>query len=412
MTQPIGAPLELPCGAVLPNRLCKAAMTEGLADPRNRAGPEHACLYRLWSEGGAGLLLSGNIQVDRRHLERPGNVALDNNGGERELAAMATAGRAAGNHFWAQISHSGRQTPSNVNAEPLAPSAVPLDMPDLPGFSTAVPRAMTEAEIEDVVERFGAAAAAVREAGFTGVQIHAAHGYLLSQFLNPLANRRTDRWGGSLENRARLLLAVVDRVRAAVGADFPVGLKLNSSDFQKGGMTNAESSDIVSWLGERGIDLLEISGGSWEQPSLLGVSVQADQGVDAPRESTRQREAYFLEYASHMRARAPMPIMVTGGFRSSRAMSAALDAGDLDIVGLARPLIVEPDLAGRLLRGETAGADPSLVPADPINAMSWYYMQLRSLGAGRGIDRHLSGAVAAQRHAVLEDEAATALDRR
>jgi 2,4-dienoyl-CoA reductase-like NADH-dependent reductase (Old Yellow Enzyme family) len=291
MPTTIASPLDLPCGARLSNRLCKAAMTEGLADEYNRATEAHVRLYRRWSRGGAGLLLSGNIQVDRWHLERPGNVAIDDNGGFEQLQAFARAGTEAGNHLWAQVSHGGRQTPLSVNNAPLAPSAVALEMLDLPGFATARPRAMSEAEVLDVIDRFANAARVVRDAGFTGIQIHAAHGYLISQFLSPRVNRRTDAWGGSLENRARLLLEIVARIRQAVGADFPLSIKLNSSDFQVGGLTNAESAQVVTWLNGAGVDLLELSGGSWEQPRLIGLTVQEDQGVDQPKESTLRREA-------------------------------------------------------------------------------------------------------------------------
>jgi 2,4-dienoyl-CoA reductase-like NADH-dependent reductase (Old Yellow Enzyme family) len=411
MTQPIAEPLDLPCGARLSNRLCKAAMTEGLADSFSRATEGHVRLYRRWSHGGAGLLLSGNIQVDRWHLERPGNVAIDDNDGLDALKAYARAGTEAGNHLWAQISHAGRQTPLSVNPAPMAPSAVALDMLDLPGFETAKPRAMTEDEILDVIARFGHAAAVVREAGFTGLQIHAAHGYLLSQFLNPRVNQRTDAWGGSLGNRARVLLEVVTRVRQTVGADFPVSVKLNSSDFQAGGLTNAESAQIVGWLNDASLDLLELSGGSWEQPSLIGLTV-GDQGVDAPKESTRKREAYFLDTAERIRKIATMPVMVTGGFRTAAAMNAALAAGELHVVGLARPLVAEPELAGALVEGRADRADGYIAGLDPLHAMSWYYTQILRLGAGEDIDFTLSAADASVLHLASEARTAAALEGR
>ena len=412
MTQKLAEPLTLPCGAVLSNRLCKSAMTEGLADEFNRATERHVKLYRRWSHSGCGLLLSGNIQVDRWHLERPGNVAIDGrNGGEAQLAAYARAGTEAGNHLWAQISHGGRQTPYVVNPQPMAPSSVAIDMADLPGFKTGQPREMTEAEILDVIERFANAARVVREAGFTGVQIHSAHGYLLSQFLNPLVNRRTDAWGGPLENRARLLLEVVRRVRAAVGADFPLSIKLNSSDFQRGGFTNAESAQVVQWLKDIGLDLLELSGGSWEQPSLIGMTFHPDQGVDAPKESTTKREAYFIDYAARIRQIARMPTMVTGGFRSAAAMNAALEAGEMDVVGLARPLVAEPETARALLEGASHVARPEAV-LDPMHGQSWYYVQLLNLGDGLDVDADLAGPDASARLLENEARAAAALQSR
>ncbi len=262
----LSQPLELPSGAVLPNRLVKAAMSEGLADADNHSTPRLETLYRRWATSGVGLLLSGNIQVDRRHLERPGNVVLDDESGLDALRALTEAGKSGGAHFWAQLSHTGRQVDSAINPEPLSPSNVEIDLPRGAGFSFAPPRPMSEAQIAEAIAQFGRSAALARRAGFTGVELHAAHGYLISQFLSPLSNRRTDRWGGSLENRARFLLAVIAAVRAAVGPDFPIGIKLNTSDFQKGGFTNAECLRLVERLNGSTLDLLELSGGSLEQP--------------------------------------------------------------------------------------------------------------------------------------------------
>ncbi|MEK9529471.1 MAG: NADH:flavin oxidoreductase, partial [Gammaproteobacteria bacterium] len=237
----INMPITLPCGATIPNRLCKAAMTEGLADPAGRATEALERLYGIWSDGGAGLLLSGNIQVDGDHLERPGNVIVDAEPdvpAREALEAWARAGTRAGNHFWAQISHAGRQCQKIVNPRPKAPSAVKLG---LPGGQFGEPVPMSEDDIEAVIEGFARCAKILVDAGFTGVQLHAAHGYLLSQFLSPRSNQRSDQWGGPLENRARLLLACVARVRVAVGPRIPISVKLNSADFQRGGFDFDES---------------------------------------------------------------------------------------------------------------------------------------------------------------------------
>ena len=177
--------LALPCGATLPNRFAKAAMTEGLASADGVPGIELETLYGIWSDGGSGMLLSGNIQIDRDHLERPGNVVIDCPPSlemHQALSRWATAATRNGNHFWAQISHAGRQTQKIINPNPKAPSAVKLG---LPGGQFGEPVALTIAEIEEIVRRFAVCAAAVKDAGFTGVQLHAAHGYLLSQFLSP-----------------------------------------------------------------------------------------------------------------------------------------------------------------------------------------------------------------------------------
>jgi len=406
-SDPLAHSLRLPCGAVLPNRLCKAAMTEGVADPWLRATERHATLYRTWSEGGAGLLLTGNVQVDRHDLERPGNVAIDPTAPDtmsaearERLARWARAGTVAGNHLWMQISHAGRQAPWYVTRRPKGPSAVKLEL--LGNYCT--PRALTEDEILDIVRRFAAAATIARDTGFTGVQVHGAHGYLISSFLSPVTNLRTDAWGGSLENRARFLLEAVRAVRHAVGPDFPVAVKLNSDDFRKGGFSHAECLQVVEWLNGESLDLLEISGGTYEQPRLIGAEGRAGDAIPV-RASTRAREAYFLDYAEAIRAVARMPLMVTGGFRSREAMEAALD-GACDVIGLGRPLCWQPDFPRRLLtrevdrvermedrlrfaeRGWRSPSSP-FTAAKVLNAFgaqSWYYCQLFRLADGQPAD--------------------------
>ncbi|MDJ0976969.1 MAG: NADH:flavin oxidoreductase/NADH oxidase family protein [Erythrobacter sp.] len=404
----LSQPLTLPCGAQLPNRLAKAAMTEGLADARGLPTPELERLYGVWSDGGCGMLLSGNVQIDRDHLERPGNVILDRELNAEEKAAFqrwTAAGTRGGNHFWAQISHAGRQTFAMINPHPKAPSAVKLG---LPGGQFGEPVALEDAEIEDIVERFARAVRICREVGFTGVQIHAAHGYLISQFLSPRSNRRTDRWGGSLENRARLLLTVIERSRAAVGPAFPISVKLNSADFQKGGFAFEDSVSVVGWLQERGVDLIEISGGTYEQPKLLGIEGMEpaeDPGVAA---STVAREAYFVDFAKAMKDAVDAPLMVTGGFRSRAAMEQAVSSGAADVIGLGRPLCVAPDGARRILEGAdrlpSAEKNLSLLPGalrflegiKTVRAMAgfatqfWFYMQIYALGRTGVTDPQLS----------------------
>jgi len=347
----IEASLTLPCGAQIPNRLCKAAMTEGLASPQGEPTEALERLYGIWSDGGAGLLLSGNVQIDGDHLERPGNVIIDREPSEamqRALARWAAAGTRSGNHFWAQISHAGRQCQKIVNPQPKAPSAVKLG---LPGGQFGEPQPMTEEDIESVITGFARCAKVVIDAGFTGVQLHAAHGYLLSQFLSPRSNQRQDQWGGSLENRARLLLASVSRVRAAVGPSIPISVKLNSADFQRGGFDFDESLQVAKWLEQASVDLIEISGGTYEQPRLLnldGMEPVEEQSVAA---STRAREAYFVDFAEAMHKEVSIPLMVTGGLRRLDAMNLALESGAADMIGIGRPMCVMTDAPAQLLAG-------------------------------------------------------------
>lgn len=398
MASLLAEPLTLPCGATLPNRMAKAAMTEGLADIYGRATGELDRLYLAWSEGGAGMLLSGNIQIDADHLERPGNVIIDREPDadtKRALSHWAAAATRGGNHFWAQISHAGRQTQKAVNPHPKAPSAVKLG---LPGGQFGQPVALTEDEILAIIARFGTAARVCRETGFTGVQIHAAHGYLFSQFLSPRTNMRDDRWGGSLENRARALLFTVNTVRTLVGPDFPVSVKLNSADFQKGGFGFEDSLQVARWLQDAGVDLIEISGGTYEQPKLLGI-----EGLEEPEEqnvaaSTLQREAYFVDFAKAMRSEVKIPLMVTGGFRTRSAMEQALKQSAADIIGIGRPLCYFPDGAKRLLNGmemlPRKESDLALFPPalqwltrwktfraiESFACQYWFYSQLNALG--------------------------------
>ena len=351
MTMLFSQSLTLPCGAVLPNRLSKAAMTEGLATAEGMPTAELARLYGLWSDGGAGMLLSGNIIIDKDHLERPGNVVIDRPPSPQmhnALVRWATAATRNGNQFWAQISHAGRQTQKLVNKNPKAPSAIKLG---LPGGQFGEPVTLMIDEIHDIVARFGVCAAAVKEAGFTGVQIHAAHGYLLSQFLSPRSNQRIDVYGGNLANRARALLEVVASVRAAVGPDFPVAVKLNSADFQKGGFAFEESLQVAQWLQEASIDLIEISGGTYEQPKLLGIAGMEEEEEQNVAQSTMMREAYFVDFAIAMRKKVNVPLMVTGGFRQRTAMEQALESGAADLIGLGRPMCVMTDAPNQLLAG-------------------------------------------------------------
>jgi 2,4-dienoyl-CoA reductase-like NADH-dependent reductase (Old Yellow Enzyme family) len=340
MTSPLASPISLPNGSVLPNRLCKSAMTEGLADKFDLPTPALIQLYKTWSQGGTGLHITGNVMVDRRYLERAGNVVLEDDKNLDLFRTWSKQGTTGGNHLWVQLNHPGRQCPKMVSTEPLSPSDVQLAM--LGNF--ARPRPMDQSDIEQVIERFITSARLVKEAGFTGVQIHCAHGYLLSQFLSPKINQRQDQWGGSLENRARIIRRIIVGVRAAVGADFPIGVKLNSADFQKGGFSLEDCLTVASWLGEDGVDLLEISGGTYEQLSLIGV-----EPTDV-RESTRKREAYFIEYAERIKQSAQIPVMITGGFRSRDVMERAIESGEVDVIGLARPLCTEPDCSAKLIQ--------------------------------------------------------------
>jgi 2,4-dienoyl-CoA reductase-like NADH-dependent reductase (Old Yellow Enzyme family) len=382
---PIATPLTLPSGLTLPNRVAKAAMSENLANADGEPSERLIRLYERLGRGGAGLLLTGNAIVDPGGRTERHNVLMV---GERteQLAAWARAAKAHGSAVLMQLSHAGRQTPRMVTWRPVAPSAVGLTRK---GGLFSKPEPLTLAQIELLVARFGRAAAVAQAAGFDGVQIHGAHGYLVSQFLSPLTNQRTDRYGGDLEGRMRFLLEIVTEMRRATGRGFTVAVKLNSADFQRGGFTLEESMEVARALEAASIDLLEISGGSYERPAMMGSVSEPEM-----RASTRAREAFFLEYALRMREAVKLPLMVTGGFRSRSAMNDAISGGATDVVGLARPLAVEPDLPGQLARGEVEAATPDHVHVgvrllDDVLQVEWYQRQLTRMGDGHEPDPRL-----------------------
>ncbi|MDO4237264.1 NADH:flavin oxidoreductase/NADH oxidase family protein [Pseudomonas sp.] len=369
--------LQLPNGQVISNRIAKAAMEENMADLNQAPSRELKQLYTTWAEGEPGLLLTGNVMIDRRAMTGPGGVALENEQHLDSFREWADVARAKGVHFWVQLSHPGRQTMANLGQQAQAPSAIALD---LGSFSRmfATPRAMTEDDIQDVIQRFATSARLAEKAGFTGVQIHGAHGYLLSQFLSPLSNHRTDRWGGSLENRARLLLEVIHAVRASVSPSFCVAVKLNSADFQRGGFDAADARAVVELLNPLPIDLLELSGGSYEAPAMQG---------EARDGRTLAREAYFLEFAKELATIARMPLMVTGGIRRLPVVQHVLDSG-IAMAGIATALTLEPQLIRHWREGRDL--NPQLKPIDwrrkPLAALATLALvrdQMRRLSRGR-----------------------------
>lgn len=365
--------LTLPCGAVLKNRLAKAAMTERIARADHNPNELHVRLYESWADQ-AGLLISGNIIVGRRSLESAGNVVVEDERALEDLRRWTAAACAGGAHFWAQLSHPGRQTSRLVNNSPVSASNVGLSDWKL----YARPRPLLEAEIQSLIAAFVRTAEICKRAGFTGVQIHAAHGYLLSQFLSPLTNLRDDRWGGSLENRARLLLTIVRSVREAVGAEFPIAVKLNSADFQRGGFSEDDSLAVIAMLEGEGVDLIEISGGNYESPSMMDLNV---------KESTRKREAYFIDFARRVREHSKLPLMITGGFRNRAFVEATLKNREADVIGMARPFLVDPAFGRSFLSGELQAVElPRFRVGKALSLMSeggYYNFQLARLARGR-----------------------------
>ncbi|MFF1560536.1 2,4-dienoyl-CoA reductase [Streptomyces sp. NPDC058279] len=342
------APLELPNGSWLPNRVAKAAMEESMArQPGQLPGAEIEDLYRQWARGGSGLVITGNVMVDRRALTSPRTIVLDAETPLEPFRRWAAAAGSGGAQVWMQINHPGRQVRADLPGVAWAPSDVGVSL----GKHTSAfarPTAMDESDIEATIARFATTASLAEEAGFHGVQIHAAHGYLLSQFLSPRVNRRGDRWGGGLENRARLLIEIVKSVRARVSEDFAVGVKINTADFQRGGFDTDEVARVLGFLDGLGVDLVELSGGSVESAATMGRTSD---------ETMLDREAYFLSLAERLVEVASMPLMLTGGIGRRTTAERVLERG-FAVVGVATALAIRPDLPDRWLAGEDTHVPP------------------------------------------------------
>jgi 2,4-dienoyl-CoA reductase-like NADH-dependent reductase (Old Yellow Enzyme family) len=328
--------------------------------------------------------------IDRRALGEPGNVVVEDETDMTLLKQWAEVVTSQGSSLWVQLNHPGKQSPKGLNPFNLSPSAVPFRQDMAAFFDT--PREATSDEIGEIIQRFARSAAICQKAGFSGVQIHGAHGYLVSQFLSPHHNQRTDEWGGNSSNRRRFVLAVYAEIRKQVGPDFPIAIKLNSADFQKGGLSQEESLETIQSLAEAGIDFIEISGGTYEAPAMSGA-------VKLPqRASTLAREAYFLDFAEKIRSSVKVPLMLTGGFRSLAGMNQALQTDAVDLIGLARLLAIEPDAPKSLLAGhepkqQVRTITTGIKPIDKMGLMEilWYARQLKRIATGGHPQPHESG---------------------
>jgi len=376
--QHLSSSLTLKNGTVISNRIVKSATSEVLGTMKGAPTPTLINLYRRWAQGGAGLLVTGNIMVDAKALGEPNNVVVEDKTHFELLQTWAQAAADTDAQIWTQINHPGRQAIGLINRKVVAPSAIPLKLGPMSSMF-ATPKALEEDEILDIIERYATTAEILKEAGFSGVQIHGAHGYLVSQFLSPRMNIRTDKWGGSLENRSRFVLDIYRKMRAKLGADYPISIKINSADFQRGGFTEEESVQVIKMLSDEGIDMIEISGGTYEAPAMM-----------FSKQSTREREAYFIDYTKKARKVTDTPLMVTGGFRTAAAMEYTLAEGALDLVGLARPFILYPNFPKEMLNGTLEKVELN-VPKTGIKTidkrglleLGWYEQQIRRVGEGK-----------------------------
>lgn len=361
----LGEPLHFPFSdRTAPNRFLKAAMTERLSswDPKNfeaRGVPSSELInvYRRWGEGAFGVILTGNIMIDYDQLEARGNPIVPLGApfsGPRfdSFKEMATVGKAHGSLMIAQVSHPGRQVEQRLNPNPISASDVQLEG-DIMGMRFAKPRAATKEDIKDIIDRFTHAAIFLQKAGYDGIELHGAHGYLLAQFLSQTTNKRTDQYGGSLANRARIIVEIADSIRKAVPAStgFVLGIKINSVEFQESGFQPEEAKELVSLLETHQFDFVELSGGTYESLAFVHK-----------RESTKKRESFFIEFADQIvPALTKTRSYVTGGLKTVGAMVKALDV--VDGVGLGRPAAAEFHLPKDILEGKVTGAiEPKMDP--------------------------------------------------
>jgi len=388
MTSELFSPLLLSSGQVLVNRIAKAAMEESMAGAGQLPDQQLLTLYRRWAGGGTGLLITGNVMVHAEALTGPGGVVLDERAPLKPFTEWAKAGKSGGGAIWMQINHPGRQVASDMPGVVWGPSDVGVSL-GKHSSRFGRPTAMTPKQIEDMVTRYAVTADRAEEAGFDGVEIHAAHGYLLSQFLSPLVNKRTDQWGGSLENRARMLLDIVRAVRAAVSPSFAVAVKLNSADFQRGGFDANDARRVIEMLAPLGVDLVELSGGSYESPAMTGRPAD---------DRTQAREAYFLDLAEELVKTSPVPLMLTGGITRRETAEKVLDSG-VALIGMGTALAVTPDLPDRWKNGREADrqlrpvtwSDKALASAA---GMAQVRHQMRRIALGRKITPNTHPALA------------------
>lgn len=358
---PLSQPLSLPCGATLKNRIAKSAMSDSLGDGAGNPTNDQIRLYERWAKGGLALSIIGEVQGTPNFAEKPGNLILNRNSDGESLARLAKAGATNGAQLWPQLGHAGAMADAPIST-PKGPSAL-----DLPGLICG---ALSLDEILALPAEFARTASLAKQLGFGGVELHAAHGFLLNQFLSPLFNKRTDAYGGSLQNRMRLLMEVINAVRIAVGPEFPVGIKLNATDQLEGGFAEEESLEVISAVDKTSIDLIDISGGTY----FPGAASSSDRVGSGP---------YFLEFAERARVTTNIPLMVTGGFKTLAQAEKAVADGKADVVGLARALVVDPELPSFWLSGKRGEPQfPRFKNPPDGGVTAWYTMQITQNARG------------------------------
>ncbi|ALQ10400.1 NADH:flavin oxidoreductase/NADH oxidase family protein [Pseudoalteromonas fuliginea] len=379
MRNPVFTPFTLPSGLVLKNRIAKAAMEENLAQEDQTPSQILKNVYSAWAEGGAGLIITGNVMIDHLAMTGPSGLVLEKSTDITAFAELARLSQQNNCKVVMQINHPGRQVFKKMGGKALSASSVALNM-GKHSHLFGVPKAMTKTDIDDVITRFTQTAQQAEKAGFNGVQIHAAHGYLLAQFLSPLTNKRDDKWGGSLQNRARLLLEITRSIKATCSLTFSVSVKLNSADFQRGGFEPSDAQVVVDLLNKLNVDFVELSGGSYEAPAMQGKT--GDQ-------RTLAREAYFLEFAKAISQRSSVPIMTTGGISRLSIANNVIESG-VALVGIATAIAYQPNLPNKWQNEPLQSAVlPNVTWQDKTLAglatMALVKRQIRRIGQGKPV---------------------------
>ncbi len=368
--------LTLKTNTTIKNRFVKAAMSETLGNSKYQPTEQTISLYQAWANGGTGLLITGNVMVDRNARGEFGNIVVDHNQNYDLLKKWAQAGTTNDTKIFLQLNHPGKQSPKTITKQPVAPSAVPMTGSNSFAFNS--PRALSHAEIKQIITKFVDAAVIAQQTGFSGVEIHAAHGYLLNQFLSPHDNQRSDEYGGSLENRMRVITEIYQGIREKVGRNFPIALKINSSDFRPDGFSEEDSLKVIQKMDQLGIDLIEISGGNYENPKMQGIG----------------KGAFFIDYAQKVKQTIKTPIIVTGGFNTANGMESAIQNNETDFIGLARPLVMVPDLPNQLKWGNftsvklnhlTTGSKKLDKKVGSLIGLSFYQQQMSRIAEGKKV---------------------------
>lgn len=359
---PLFQPLELPCGVTLKNRIAKSAMSDSLGDGGGNPTDTQSELYERWADGGLAVSIIGEVQGNPTAAEKPGNLVLREDSDLLRFEALARRGSTNSAQLWLQLGHAGAMAYAPIG-DPKGPSEI-----DIPGLTCA---ALTRDEILKLPSEFARTASLAKDVGFGGVQVHAAHGFLLSQFLSPLFNQRNHEYGGSIDSRMRLLLDVVDEVRYAVGPGFPVAIKLNATDKLEGGFHEEEALNVIAALDRTSIDLIDISGGTY----FPGAKSASDSSGGGP---------YFLQFAEQARPLTTKPLMVTGGFKTLQQAANAIEHIGVDMVGLARALALDPDLPSKWAVGTPSESDfPRFQKPPEGGVTAWFTMRLTDIGEGR-----------------------------